>query len=550
MDISKDKNAAGHYSVRQFFANKINILCIPLVLYGIYFISGLLLHTVADADIPNEYREAANVLLTRVFIQGDNPYSLSSLKGELPGFIYLYGPLYSCITAVIASIIPIDIVLIHYIVTFICMAASGIFAALTVSRFSHSAAAPVSAFLFLLVCHWRYGFVNAVPDSMALMFMMIILYVLTLDNFKYKPSLCAVLTLASFFTKQYFLLVAGTVFIYLFIYERKSAFKYVLDCAILAAALALIITLTCPLFWTYTIYLAKGPGAGVAGHITKNGVKVTSGSYNLQQIMSIGGLFLFFFVVEAAGVIASIIRKKYTKADVLMLIHLGVSGICLVGYLGKNGGAWLSYYLELFIPALVTGSVIMLEKMTQLYLNADPSGKKRKYILAAVVVSYLLMTGFTIMRVEQRLPKTPMDDGDYLAWDKAQSYVDGYSYGEEYLYPLLAYYGIVNDEYIYNSGQPFVVSEKFYNKYLESNTAQKYFPYARDIFVQHLDYRKEIISKVLNGEYSLVTYIPDYEADEVFTAKDLEHKYTLSETLTLRTGRQLWDVQFWVLKQG
>ena len=540
--------AAGRNMVRQFFTNKINILCIPLLIYCVYFITELLVHTLADADIPNEYREAANVLLTKELMSGENPYSLSSLEGELPGFIYLYGPLYSCITAVIASVFRVNIVFIHYIVTLICMIFSGIFAGKIVLKYSRSYTAPICAFLFLLVCHWRYGFVNAVPDSMALMFMMMTLYFLLLDDFKYKAPACAALTLALFFTKQYFLLVAGTVFIYLFIYERKNALRYVLYCVILAAASALIITLTCPLFWTYTIYLAKGPGSGVADHVTKNGVKVTSGSYNLQQIMSVGGLFLFFFVAEAVGVVASAVKKKYTKADVLMVIHLAVSGICLVGYLGKNGGAWLSYYLELFIPALVTGALIMVEKLTDLYLS-HPVWSGKKTFLAALLFSYMLLAGFTIMRVEQRLPKTPMDEEDYEAWSMAKLYTEIYSDGEEYLYPLLAYYGIENGQYIYNSGQPFVVSEKFYNKYLESEAAQKYFPYAGDIFEQHLNYRKDIRAMVLGGDYSLVTYIPDYEADEVFTAEDLKHKYYLEDTLTLRTGRQLWDVEFWAQKR-
>lgn len=547
MGLSKTDTAAGQDRVRQFFANKINILCIPLIIYCMYFIAALLVHTFSDANIPNEYREAANVLLTKVFMEGENPYALKALDGELPCYIYLYGPFYSCITAFFARMIPVDIVLIHYFVTFICMLVSGIFAAKLVRRYSCSYTAPVCAFLFLLVCHWRYGFVNAVPDSMALMFMMMILYFLTFDGFKYKAMVCAALTIASFFTKQYFLLIAGTVFIYLMIYERKTAVRYVLDCVIITAVLAAVITLFCPLFWTYTIYLAKGPGSGIAGHVTKNGVKVTSGEYNMQQIMSVGGLFLFFFVAEAVGVAVSVIKRKCSKIDILMLIHLAVSGLCLVLYLGKNGGAWLSYYLELFVPALVIGALLMLEKLTDMYLISD-SGVKKKILLFMLMASYIVMTGFTIMRVEQRLPKTPMNSGDYEAWKKAEAGVGKYSYGEEYLYPLLAYYGIENNEYIYNSGQPFVVSEKFYKKYMESGLAQKYFPYAEDIFEQHLNYRKEIMSKVLNGEYTLVTYIPDYESDEVFTAHDLSQKYSLSETLTLRTGRQLWDVQLWVLK--
>ncbi len=547
MGATKSNSAAGRDIVRQFFDNKINILCIPLVIYIAYFLVELIVHTLADASIPNEYREAANVLLTKVFLDGENPYSISALNGELPCYIYLYGPLYSCVTAAIAAILPVDIVFIHYIVTFICILVSGFFAAKTVKKFSVSLVAPVCAFLFLMVCHWRYGFVNAVPDSMALMLMMAVLYVLTLEDFKYKAVVCAALTIASFLTKQYFLLIAGTVFIYLIIYERKTALRYVRDCFVIAVIVSAVITLVCPLFWTYTIYLAKGPGSGVAGHITKNGVKVSSNDYNLQQIMSVGGLFLFFFVAETAGVVISAVKKKFLKTDVLMLIHLGVSGICLVAYLGKNGGAWLSYYLELFMPALIIGALLMLEKFLAFYIS-EKSGKKKNIMLAAVAAGYILMIGFSVMRIEQRLPKTPMDSGDYAEWDKAEAYIGENSGGEEYLYPLLAYCGIENSEYIYNSGQPFVVSEKFYNKYLESALAQKYFPYARNIFEQHLNYRDLIREKVLNGEYTLVTYIPDYEADEVFNEEQLELKYKLDDSLSLRTGRQIWDVQFWVLK--
>ncbi len=541
------ESTAGPERVRQFFHIE-DILCLPLLLYTMYFLTELVVHTLSDAGIPNEYREAANVLLTDVLSGGKDPYRLSVLKEALPCFIYLYGPLYSCVCAVFAAILPVDIVMVHYGVTFVCILASGFFAAKTVRAHSRSFIAPLCAFLFLMVCHWRYGFVNAVPDSMALMLLTAVIYVLSLEEFKYKAAVCAALTIALFFTKQYFLLVAGSVFIYLIIYDRRTAFRYVRDCFILGAASVAVITIFCPLFWTFTIYLAKGPGAGIAGHVTKNGVKVSSNDYNLQQIMSVGGLFLFFFVAQTVGTIVAFFKKRLTRTDILMLIHLAVSGVCLVFYLGKNGGAWLSYYLELFIPALIMGALLHLEKLSSAYLSTEKGDKRRKFYIMAILAAYLITAGFTILRVEQRLPKTPMNDEDYAAWEKAERLVDDNAEGEEYLYPLLAYYGLENNEYIYNSGQPFVVSEKFYNKYLESGSAQRVFPYAGDIFRQHLDYRKEIVRKVREGEYSLVTFIPDYEADIVFTEEDLKENYCLADTLTLRTGRQLWDVQFWTLK--
>ena len=33
--------------------------------------------------------------------------------------------------------------------------------------------------------------------------------------------------------------------------------------------------------------------------------------------------------------------------------------------------------------------------------------------------------------------------------------------GDMYLYPLLAYHGMKNGIYVYNTGQPFVVTQKF-----------------------------------------------------------------------------------------
>ncbi|MCR4908531.1 MAG: hypothetical protein K5985_06835, partial [Lachnospiraceae bacterium] len=427
-----------------------------MIAYTLYMLTAMLIHTFADADIPNEYREAANVLLTKAFLDGENPYVLSALTGDTPCFIYLYGPLYSVVTAVLSFVVPVNLILLHYLVTFVCMLVSAWAGTVTVHRFTKSAAAPAAAFLFLLVCHWRYGFVNAVPDSMGVMFLMLTLLVLSSESFRYKPFVSALLTAAAFFAKQYFLLIAGTVFIYFLIYERKNAFRYARDGIIIALVLALIISLTNPLFWTYTLYLAKGPGDGVGSKVMNEGAKISSNVYNFRQIMSLGGLLLPLFIAETAGVIVSFIRKKLNRTDILLLIHLAVSGLCLVLYLGKNGGAWLSYYLELFAPALVLSSLIMLEKFA-------PGGElevRGRYVFLYVLF-YIFFLSFTCFRIEQRLPKTPETAENYADWAEAENIIKEHSEGETYLYPHLAYFGIEEGQYVYNSGQPFVVSEKF-----------------------------------------------------------------------------------------
>ena len=532
---------AGYMRIRHSFFqnfNLISLLSIPAIIYTFYLVFGILGHTFLDVNIPNEYREAANVLLTKEFIKGNNPYSLSALQGDVPPMVYLYGPLYSVIVALLGVVFRIDIVLLHYLVTFTCIVASSLLAASIVKEHSRTITASILAFLFLINCHWRYSYVNAVPDSLGLFMMVLILYLLSRPKMKYKAVICAVLSVLIFFSKQYFLLIAGTATAYIFLFEsKKESFKYLATMALTAGGLAGLIQWKFPLFWTYMIYLAKGPGKGVAGTVTRGMVKMSGEAYNFQQIMSIGGMFLFFFIAATVGVLYCIFKKKLEKIDYLMFGHMAVAGICLL-YIGKNDGAWLSYYLELFVPALIIEALILVER-----LCPKPS-KSWKYI--AFVVFYTVMFCFTAYRTDTRLKKSQMTAEDYGAWAEAQSIMSANSEDDMYLYPLLAYFGIKNDKYVYNTGQPFVITEKFYKRYMKSESAQEKFPYAKEIFEKHLDYRADVKERVRKGDFSLVTYIDDY--DVVFDETDLSIKYEKARTLTLRAGRWTWDVQFWTLK--
>ena len=543
MNNIRDFISAGYRRIRHCsFNNKFNgisLLAIPAVIYTVYLLCGILGHTFLDVNIPNEYREAANVLLTKEFLAGHNPYSLAALKSDLPPMIYLYGPLYSIIVAALGVVFRIDLVLLHYLVTFTCIIASALLAASIVKEHTKTAAAPVMAFLFLINCHWRYSYVNAVPDSLGLFMMVLILYLLSRPEMKLKPIICAVLSVLIFFSKQYFLLIAGTATAYLFLFEsKKASIKYLLTMALTAGGIAGIIQWKFPLFWTYMIYLAKGPGKGVAGTVTRGTVKMSGEAYNFQQIMSIGGMFLFFFIAATAGVLYCIFKKKLEKIDFLMFGHMAVAGICLL-YIGKNDGAWLSYYLELFVPALIMEALILVERL------CPPPSKRWKYL--AFALFYTVMFAFTAFRTDTRLKKSQMTEKDYDAWAEAQSIMSANSDGDMYLYPLLAYYGLKNDKYVYNTGQPFVVTEKFYKRYLKNEGSQQKFPYAGEIFKKHLDYRADVKERVIEGDYSMVSYIKDY--DKVFDESDLSIKYKKARTLTLRAGRWTWDVQFWILKQ-
>ncbi len=580
-----DHGQAGYESIRPSFSEKstfdkiIDIMLLPLLFYTAYLLWGILSHTFTDAGIPNEYRESANVLMTMEFMKGSNPYSLSALEGAYPPFIYLYGPLYPLIAAGIGSVLSAcgvmpDIVLLHYMLTFVCIIASSVLAFFMVKKKTGSLTLGVVAFLFLIYCSWRYNYVNAVPDSLGLTIMMLILFLLTLRDFKGKEILCAFLSVSIFFTKQYFLLIAGTVTIFFFLFKGiKSVLKYLLSFGVFAAVTYGVLKITCPLFETYMFYLAKGPGSGIASTVKRGAEKMTGMEYNISQIMSLGGIFLMVFITEficclfylrelirewkasggneektKTGIISRIAAAGKAAGieefDILMLIHMAVSGICLT-YIGRNDGAWLSYYLELFMPALIMGALVAGKKMCTVLSERGLYGVNERTSMLILTGFFLIFLGFTIVRADERLPVSPLSEEDYGEWEKAEEVLSA-NPGDMYLYPLLGYYGIHNDIYIYNTGQPFVVSEKFYNSYRNHPEKQAKYPYAETVFSKHLEFREKIRDRVRNGEYSVVSYIEG--TDEVFGRDDLTLKYEKCGSYALRTGRQVWKTELWKLK--
>ena len=583
-----DNKQAGYESIRLSFSEKstfekiIAIMFVPLLFVGFYMISGILTHTFTDMKIPNEYRECANVFMTMELMEGHNPYALSSLNGELPPFIYLYGPLYSIITAGIGTVLGAlglnpDIVLLHYIVTFVCIMGASALAFYMVWKKTDSLTLGTAAFIFLINCSWRYNYVNAIPDSMGLLLMMAILFLLSARDFKGKELLCGVLTVAVFFTKQYYLLIAGTAVIFLFLFKGiKRMAGYLISFGVTAAAAYGLLRIYCPLFETYMFYFAKGPGKGVASTVTRGSEKMTGMEYNFSQIMSLGGIFFMFFLTELLCVLyflSAFIREwkkmKVTgtsvgkglpaliertasagrsagidEFDILMLIHMGVSGICLM-YIGRNDGAWLSYYLELFMPALIMGTLVIFKKLSRIVSETGLYGINKRTTYLILSAFLLMLLGFTVSRADERLPISPLSEEDHKEWDMAEKMLDE-NPGDMYLYPLLGYYGIRHDIYVYNYGQPFVVSERFLKSYNKHPDKQEQYPYAGEIFESHLDFRKKLKEKVRNGEYTMVSYIEG--TDEVFDREDLREKYEKCGTYDLRTGRQVWKTELWKLK--
>ena len=529
----------------------VNLFSIIVLIYASLLVARMLSASYVSAPYPNEYRESANIAMTQAIIRGENIYSLSSLTGDQPSVCYLYGPLMSVTASAIGRVFTgVDTWTIHYFISFISIILSALMMAVMVSHVSATLTGPCLAFVLTIFCHWRYGYIYGAPDSMGLCLMIGVLF------FLYKGAICeksrfphieiaALLTAAAFFTKQYYLMVAGVGFIYLLIVSRRLFLRYVTGGLTLLLVMLAVLRKWYPLYLTYAIYFLKGPGPGAA--MGKTGI-----AYNTMQVKYLGGMFLVLFVAGLFLVLYLLyqgfkwIREK-KKPEIknrefllLFFVQAAVS-FAVLKYIGNNDGAFLSYYLQLFTPALAALSVYSLELVTSYLLGLE---KRKNLMMAAVFGLYLVFFGYTVYKVEPRLTIDSLSDEELGAWQETYDLLDeAKEEGEIYYCPPLNYHAYSNGIRVYNDGQPFVFTRKFYDSFSDSPMAQKLFPYGGAVIAQHLMYREKLRQKVVDGDYVLVTRIDGM--DEVFTTEELEKHYDHIKTELLRCGSWAWEVELW-----
>ena len=530
------------------------VFSVIVALYILFLLYRIVDAVCVSAPYPNEYREAANIAMTKSILAGENIYSLESLAGAVPPVCYLYGPLMSLFAAALSHILPgVSLQVIHYGISILSIAVSAVFFSMMVNRYTKSSVAAPLAFLFMIFCHWRYGYGYAAPDSLGLCLMILVLFLLLKGVQREKRAAAGIdlyteaaafLTLATFFTKQYFLMIAGVGAVYLFIMSKKLFLRYASSGIVFSIIVFSALKAKCPLYLTYAIYFLKGPGPGAA-------MGKTGKAHNESQVMYLGGMLLVLFIAVAAYFLRIIYQQirarkgegrflKYEKNEfvLLFMVQAAISALVL-RYIGNNDGAFLSYYLQLFTPALAALSVYSLD----LFGRDLKEPKRAGWIFIPLCVIFF---GYTIYKTEPRLVIEKPDAKEISEWERAYRVLDGYIGEDIYYSTLLAFHGYENDQYVYDDGQQFVFTRKFRDSYEGSKLARQLFPYAGLVMDSHLLYREEMKDKLREGAYSLVMRLKD--KDEIFDEEELKENYTLLDTYSLRAGSWSWDMEYWIRK--
>lgn len=540
----------------------LNAAGIIVLVYTAVFLFGMTRSSLAEISVPNEFQEVANIQLTQAFLQGINPYSKAgAFGGEVPGVLYAYGPVYSLITACVALILPADLILLHYAVSFCAMLGAAFLGAWMVKEHTETLAAPAVTFVLLINCTWRYGYINAVPDALAFFWVMLVIFIETRKKCRGRELLEMILIILALHTKIYMAYIALPLFIYKLLADRKAAVRFFVYGIVLMTVFSVAVTAWCPLSWAYYIYFLHGPFAGPQPSGTgssglkelkdlitlRNSSDPESGlGYEILQLRSIVGIFLFFFVTAVIAVCV-LIKQKFKDCDpfVRLLMVCFLVSVPVMFVLGTNDGAWLSYYLQIQIPPLVMLSLIFAEE------KCLEENRPRMSVFWRAFLCVMIL--FTLFRTSKRLPYYYMLPEQKEIWEEAYGLIDEYAeHGEIYYSPILAFDAVRNDRYYYNNGYVGAASRALYSEYLDTAWQQKLFPYAGEVMKKHFEYRESLEDKIRNGGFSLIAVNEGTDGTDraIRISSITDGPYVLLKELDMPVSRVNFPVKLYVLKEG
>ena len=516
-------------------------LLYKVITIGVLGIILWFLWNVADKVItglyyPQEILEPANVALTNLFRAGKSPYTLSALEWEVPGINYDYPFLTGLVAAGISAITGLETYVSHYLLSYLCIIFSGILGYCVIRKYAITTVAPVlGAFLFML-CHWRFGFVSAAPDDFGEFLFLLTLTLAVMPKIKNKPLWCAIGVTLCFYTKQYFVFVAFGIFVYFLFYSRKTAWKFFLYTFVINLAVGAVITIFWPLYWTYSIFFCyvgcfSGEGFGI--------------SYLLGQMKYLAAIFIGLFAVLVVALVRVIKRIKSsgsklsklmpTENDALSLfvIEIPVMFLPLI-FFGRNDGAFLSYFLQLWMPSVVIVALVAFERMKP---------EMKEWIFGLIYVGVVV---FTVYFGIGKLPMHKLSEEEKAAWQKAYAIIDEYSNQGDIVYSrAMALRSFEREGGGCLCGHDGEVTLETIDKWEKSPVFKNVFPYAGEIIRKNDLYRKKLMVLAALHQNSLVTFETD--GYSMMFSKDIVEgwSYIFVDEIVLQLGNMPYTVEFY-----
>lgn len=508
---------------------KINGILYRIIVIGTsaYVIYILFLMANACMDFyPREYRDVANSVIALDIAKGINPY-LINIQNNIPT-VYVYTSLNICIAALIYKLTGVTIYTIFHCLDFLylCLAVVLIYKMTknaTKSRLMGMLSLPLT-----LTLGYRYCFIQACPDRLGILILVIILYLIGSYKGRYRLVLLSFFTVLAFYAKQYFLIISLPVFLYVLFHDRKDAFRYFMITAALGFGSLGIINYFCPLFTLETVLLMG---------VETSKPTASDLQYSFLQMFEFCKrywcvtIMVFFYYWK---LIKNWVKNKKIDIENVHIIVVPVMSIVLLR-LGENTGAYLSYHL-----ALLGTSFIILGILGFYTCICQVKEENIRALSEVIMAIIIIITCYHFYPIQNKTVEQKAE------WEQAYSILDEYVSDERemYLDPTLAYYAIDHEKTVYDNGQSFfmrwIESGEIKGKAIDSAAYSKAFPHFYEFEQMSIVYVNDIREKIQNKEYAVIAIIGNE-----LCGVDVTTNYQLLDTVSLQMGTQNFQINIW-----
>ena len=458
--------------------------------------------------IATEYRDWGSINLSNALYDQSSPYSFSAG----PPFFYIYGLVFPLLAGGLSWAIHVDIFLITKLLVCTCVILT---AALIASEIYDLSGQLFPAILGFTAALWTGSAINAVftlnPAPLGLLIALLSLSQIRKSQSYFSILMVALGTVLAFYTKQYFIYICAPIFLFLFANTglKKSLIYGFLFIGILIISILLIIQIY-PTYFYATILAQFYAVGGGWDHARSQFILFFNQYWPLI-------ILIFIYLVRRVKN-----HTSWSQGENLYLLVLLIAAICLIP-LGRNTGAFLSYYYQLALPALIIiGLVSLFQLRSILTCNF--------FIISVVIFSIFHgeLLGYRPIYSEQAL----------LKWSLANQIIADTKGPKLISTPILA--PIMGESLLLDNGH----SECYVGLDAPSKSLDKIFPKRHSYFNSFKVHFDEIERQISQKEFNLITTTKDFHP--MISSEILKANYIKLETIDLQTGGQTWVTEFWV----
>jgi hypothetical protein len=517
--LSSDLEDARGFNISRFFFFGVALILFAWFLYFSF--------STINMPYQIEYREGAAQVMTQILLKGENPFALENQ----PLGMNNYGIGYNLVVLPFAKLFG-NTLIVHRSVNFFFLLACLVLIMRTILILKQDILTSMLSGLFVVVMLADVSGLGAFPSSMGAFLFLSAISIPLIYSFRNSSLIIsALLSIAAYYTKPYFVIGFGVVAAYTFIFiSKRKGIGYSLFFLTAFTIMFFIVRYIFKLYFIDTLISNLSNASRSLEHLQKQLIEI---GVEFYPSILLGMMLLLFNLPKFSSAHLSpkgfLSRSSFQKLDAPLLNipinYFGFAFICcfliFIFVLGQHKGNYMAYAYQLVLPFFILWICNMLNSKSRLSIIA----------FSLLLVNLLLLENIL-------LEPALLRQNNSAAWHKLYAYVE--SSQRIVNSPVIVSMLIEKDIPPVDSGQ----TEYYYNikPYADNPLIG---PSYETIRRNGITYRQSIQSAVRNHKFDRI--FTTSEASNLIALDIISQYYVQVDTITINMPQayQTWFIGVW-----